>query len=90
MTPIQLHILDLVERASKTFIQAFMPAWALTNYSLSKVAIFSSICAALSVGMNVTTKIQNYLNTPAPSQLVAQPIVVTPHELNQTLAAQTK
>lgn len=59
MTTLQLHVVDVVERAVKTFVETFVVAWGLTGYSLSKVALGGALASALSVIWNVTSKVAN-------------------------------
>ena len=40
-------------RAFKTFIQAFLPAWALTNYDLTTGAVVGALAAGISALMNL-------------------------------------
>ena len=39
---------DLLERAAFTFVQAFLPVWALSNFALTKVALIGAVAAGLS------------------------------------------
>lgn len=48
-----MNVNALIVRAFKTFVQAFVPAWALTNYDLSKGALVGALAAGLSALMNL-------------------------------------
>lgn len=44
---------DVVIRASKTFVQAALATWAVTNYSFEKTAILAAVAAGISAIWNV-------------------------------------
>jgi len=44
---------DVVVRAVKTFIQAFVAAWVVTNMSFEKTAILGAVAAGVSAVWNV-------------------------------------
>lgn len=46
------QLLDLFRRAGWTFVQAFLPVWAASNFSLSKVALIAAGAAGLSALKN--------------------------------------
>lgn len=46
MTKKQLQ--DLLERAAWTFIQAFIPVWAASNFAVTKVALIAAGAAGIS------------------------------------------
>lgn len=43
---------DLFERAAKTFVQAFLAAWALSGNQVSKTALVAAAAAGISAGWN--------------------------------------
>jgi len=43
---------DIVVRASKTFLQGFLAAWALTDFNVEKGAVVGAAAAGFSVLMN--------------------------------------
>ena len=53
------QIKDIVIRAVKTFIQAFLAAWAITNYQLTKVALLAAVAAGVSAVMNIARDLLN-------------------------------
>lgn len=50
------HIKDVLERVILTFIEAFGASWALTNFSMNKVAVVSAGAAGLSAVINLARK----------------------------------
>lgn len=53
-----LHLLsnDVIVRAAKTFVQAFLAAWALTGNELSEVALLAGVAAGISAVWNFVIK----------------------------------
>jgi len=43
---------DITVRAVKTFLQAFLAAWALSNYDVSKGAVIGAVAAGISAIVN--------------------------------------
>jgi hypothetical protein len=46
---------DIVVRAAKTFIQAFLATWAVTSFDFQKGALIGAIAAGISATMNLLT-----------------------------------
>lgn len=46
---------DIVIRALKTFVQAFLAAWAVTNFAFEKSAVLGAVAAGISVLWNLIT-----------------------------------
>lgn len=44
---------DIVIRALKTFVQAFLATWALTNYQLERAALIGALAAGISAVWNL-------------------------------------
>lgn len=51
------HAKDVIERIVITFLEAFGAQWALTSFSLTKVALVSGVAAGLSAVYNVSKKL---------------------------------
>jgi hypothetical protein len=47
---------DVLVRAAKTFVQAGLATWALSNYDFSKGAIVGAVAAGISAVWNVFVK----------------------------------
>jgi hypothetical protein len=52
-----IDLQDLLARALKTFIQAFLATWLLTNEPFTKLALVSALAAAISATM---TSLRSY------------------------------
>jgi len=44
---------DIVIRAAKTFVQAALAAWVVTNFSFEKTAVLAAVAAGISAVWNV-------------------------------------
>lgn len=59
-----IDLKDLLTRATRTFLQAFLATWLMSDQPLTKTAVVSALAAALSVVMTTTRGIiQNGQNT---------------------------
>lgn len=60
----EVDLQDLAARAVRTFIQAFLATWLLSEQPLTKTAVVSAVAAALSVVMTTLRGVyQNGQNT---------------------------
>jgi GH25 family lysozyme M1 (1,4-beta-N-acetylmuramidase) len=52
------HVLDIVTKALKTFVQAAIPLWAATNFSVGKDVLLSASAAGISAVWNMAIKLE--------------------------------
>jgi hypothetical protein len=53
MQEVKAQLKDIAIRALKTFVQAFLAAWAVTNFQLTKIAVLAAVAAGISAIMNL-------------------------------------
>ena len=58
MKAVEVNVKDVVVRAVKTFVQAFLATWALTNNELTKVAFVGAFAAGVSAVWNVALQVR--------------------------------
>lgn len=52
------HATDVVVRAAKTFIQAFLATWGITGYAFGKDALVAAAAAGMSAVWSVAVKLE--------------------------------
>lgn len=73
------HTVDVVVRALKTFVQAFLATWGITGYGFSKDALVAAAAAGISAVWSVAVKLEAARSQVAvtPTAAVATPEIPT-------------